>query len=101
MQGPTGSQTKSCEFKGLRDLLVSRGHLAEGCDHRYLALFLVDMGGLWLMRRVARNGSSGSRDSVDSHVRAENLGNHDGAVSLLVVLHDRNPGAADGESRAV
>ena len=70
MQGPTGSQTKSCEFKGLRDLLIWSGQPADGCDHSYLALFLVDMGGLWLMRRVARNGSSGSRDPVNSHVGA-------------------------------
>ena len=94
MQGPTGSQTKSCEFKGLRDLSVSPGHLADGRDRSYLALFLADMGWLRLTRRAGRKGRLRSRDSVDSHVGAENLGNDDRAVSLLIVLHDRDPGAA-------
>jgi len=101
MQGSTGSQTKSCEFKGLRDLLVSSGHLAEGRGHSYLALFLVDMGWVRLKHGLAQTGSLRSRDSVDSHVGAENLGNHNGAVRLLVVLHDCDPGAADGKPRAV
>jgi hypothetical protein len=97
MQGPTGSQTKSCEFKGLRDLLVSSAHPPDGPGRSYLALFLVDMGWLGPTRRVGRNGSLRRGDSVDSHVGAENLGNHNGAVSLLVILYDRDPGASDGK----
>lgn len=101
MQGSTGSQTKSCEFKGLRDLLVSSGHLAEGCDRGYLAFFVVDMAGYGLRMVERENGSLQSRDSVDSHVGTQNLWNHNGAVSLLVVFHDGDPGAADSKPRAI
>jgi hypothetical protein len=60
MQGPPGSQTKSCEFKGLRDLLVSPGHHAEGLDPSYLALFLIDVDSLRLAHGAPRNGSYGA-----------------------------------------
>jgi hypothetical protein len=36
------------------------------------------------------------RDAVDAHIRSQNFGNQDGAVSLLIILHDRDPSTAYG-----
>src|SRR5712692_3893352 len=40
-------------------------------------------------------------DAFRVQIGPQGLGNNDAAVGLLVVLHDRHPGAADGEAAAV
>src|SRR5713101_8806721 len=46
-------------------------------------------------------GGHGRRDAVNPHVRTQNVRDEDGAVRLLIVFHDGNPGPPDGEARAV
>src|SRR5258706_3952109 len=41
------------------------------------------------------------RNSVNSHVRPQNSRDYDGAIRLLIILHDRNPGASNSQPRAV
>ena len=41
------------------------------------------------------------RNPVNPHVRAQNFGDQDRAICLLIILHDSDPSAADGEARAV
>src|SRR5579859_2069134 len=41
------------------------------------------------------------RDSVCTNIRTKRFGNYYTAVGLLVILHDRNPGAAHSQSAAV
>ena len=41
------------------------------------------------------------RNPVNSHVRAEDFREQDGAISLLIILHHGDPGAANGEAGAV
>ena len=48
-----------------------------------------------------RGGSLICGYAVDAHVGAENFRNEDGAVGLLVIFDDGDPGAADGEAGTV
>ena len=41
------------------------------------------------------------RNAVCAHVWAEGFRDKDGAILLLIVVHDSDPGTADGEARAV
>src|SRR5712664_1604403 len=41
------------------------------------------------------------RNTVDSHVWAQGIGDQDGAIGLLIIFDDSDPGAADGEAGAV
>ena len=41
------------------------------------------------------------RNALDAHVGAEHLGNADRAILALIVLNDRDPGAANGQARTV
>ena len=40
-------------------------------------------------------------DAFDAHVWAQDLGDQNRAVGLLIILHDSNPSAADGEPGTV
>src|SRR5258708_34013708 len=41
------------------------------------------------------------RNSVNSHVGAQDFRDQNRAICLLIILHDGDPGAADGEAGAV
>jgi hypothetical protein len=41
------------------------------------------------------------RDSLRSNIGPQNLRNHHTSIGLLIILNDRDPGAANGESAAV
>src|ERR1700687_1227537 len=41
------------------------------------------------------------RNPVNSHVWAQNIGDQDRAICLLIILDDSDPSAADGEAGAV
>src|SRR5208282_863843 len=101
MQGLTGSQTKSCTFKGLRDETVARDAQVTGlekivtnCKHNgyIFRAVLVPSSRSWLLSLW---------NPLYAHIRAKHFRDHNRSVGLLVILHDGNPGAAYSESRSV
>ena len=98
MQGPTGSQTKSCTFKGLRVQKMPEGGSSPRAekpvtDCKYECYELVTAAAT---RR--HPGLFPRWNPLDAHVRAKDFRDHDRSVSLLVVLHHGNPSAAHSES---
>jgi hypothetical protein len=97
MQGPTGSQTKSCTFKRLRGERVARGEgavtgeiVVNNCNHRSYA-FRTAIARAWRSCLLSR------RDSFNAHIRAKRFRDHNRTVGLLVILHHSNPGAANSQ----
>src|SRR5579863_2270388 len=41
------------------------------------------------------------RNPLDTHIGPQRLRNQDGTIRLLIILHHRNPGAPNGQSRPV
>src|SRR5437879_2083824 len=55
-------------------------------------------------KRCVRSGAESlfwPRNSIDSHVRLQNFRDCDGTIRLLIILHHRNPGAPNRQSRPV
>jgi hypothetical protein len=98
MQGLTGSQTKSCTFKGLRDETVARDARATGLEkiatickckaYKLRPVFALAWRS-WLFPRW---------NPLYAHIRAKHFRDHYRSVSLLVILHNGNPGAPYGQS---
>ena len=59
----------------------------------------------WLRREVSGRRSlrlfCGAGDFVDAHVGAQDFGDEDGAVGLLEIFGDGDPGAADGDAGTI
>lgn len=98
MQGPTGSQTKSCTFKRLRGERVAGGEhaaplksIVTNCKHKSY-YFWTAIGPAWCSELFS------CWDPFDTHIRAKHFRNHNRTVGLLVILHHGNPGAPHGKS---
>src|SRR5208283_528205 len=101
MHGLTGSQTKSCTFKGLRDETGARDVHPTGLERnvtmcKYSGYICSPVFALvWLSWLFS------SWDPLYAHIRAKHFRDHNRSISLLVILHNGNPGAAHSQSRSV
>src|ERR1700738_5535399 len=61
----------------------------------------MDTDGLDEMTGNLRGGGPWDGDAVDAHIRLQRRGDYDGAVGLLIIVDDCDPGAADGQAGTV
>ena len=97
MQGPTGSQTKSCTFKRLRGERVAGGKHVVTCEMTVTNCNNRSYAFLAAIARARRSCLLSRRDSLYTHIWAKHFRDHDRTVGLLVILHHGNPGAPHGE----
>jgi hypothetical protein len=98
MQGPTGSQTKSCTFKRLRGERVAGGEHAATLKR--IAPYCIQKSyAFGTAIALARRSWLSSRwDPFNAHIRAKHFRDHNRTVGLLVILHHGNPGTPHGKS---
>ena len=98
MQGLTGSQTKSCTFKGLRGEGVAAGAYPMSLESALSNWNYKS----YVLRITFTPGSCFALPSgwnpLYAHIRAKHFGDHNRSVGLLIILDDGYPSAAHGES---